>query len=110
MATKGRLKEIYTFKIGEDRCFIPPALRSKRDGNIFSLSVHGGGGGAPQPLVPGPFREVLLVLSLVLSKVLFEVLLWGAGGTPARTRQGYSPTGEQVIQRRGCYASCGHAG
>ena len=58
-----------------------------REGNAFTGVCLNGGGDTPWPLVPGSFkvgeRGVPLVLSLVLSKVLFQVM--PGGDTPLGT-------------------------
>ena len=114
-------------------------VRSTTEGNVFSLSVTGGyptlWSQVPSQLlvhvlsrgipVSGPrslpslwshvlYREYPLVLSLVLSKVLFQA----TRGTPVsqdigypQDRTGGTPqTGEQVMLCCGWYASRGHAG
>ena len=68
--------------------------------------------GVYQPLVPGPFQGWVgggypLVLSLVLSKVLFQVLS-GEGGTPARIGQGVparQDRGTPQQKSKWCYAA-----
>ena len=77
---------------------IPPTTESYGKA-MFSvcLSVHRGEG-VPQSLVPGSFpgREYLLVLSLVLSKVLAQVLL---GGEVPQPGQGVPPHHSQDQDR-----------
>ena len=82
--------------------FIAPAYDVRRKGNVFSLSVSSleGGGGVSRSLVPGHFQSQVLsrgyplVLSLVLSKFMFQVLpvrgavLWTGQGLPPLARIG----------------------